>query len=569
MTQFGLAIRNFVGPGEVPDVAGLYAYAERAEALGFESLWAWDHVLLGVEPSFPIIDSITTLGAVAARTRTIKLGTGVLVLPLRNPVVAAKALGSLDVISGGRLILGVAAGWYAREFDAVGVPFKQRGRIFERNLDILLRLWTEERVTLKADEFNLREAVMVPRTAQRPRPPVLVGGYVDAVLKRAGTVGDGWLTYFYTPESFTKSWQKVQAFAKEAGRDPSTLTATNQLAIYVGKNRAETEKDMRHWLSTEWDTAAWSESTIEHAIHGSAGRVRRAAARPRANRRESDYPHPVPIRARAGGAGRQGGLAKAMTTYIDINCDMGESYGRWTLGNDEGVMPHITSANVACGFHGGEPHVMRKTVELALKHGVAIGAHPGLPDLMGFGRRRMEVSPQEIKDIHRYQVGALGAFVKAAGATLQHVKAHGIQYHMFEENLELGRASAEQVLELDPNLILMVMAMTKYDAEARKTKARVAAEGFADRVYADDGQLVSRKLGKDALVSDPAKAAEQAVRMVMEQKVKTITGKTITAKVDTICIHGDSPGADKIVAAVREGLVKAGATVKPLRDWFS
>jgi 5-oxoprolinase (ATP-hydrolysing) subunit A len=256
------------------------------------------------------------------------------------------------------------------------------------------------------------------------------------------------------------------------------------------------------------------------------------------------------------------------TTYIDINCDMGESYGRWTLGNDEGVMPHITSANVACGFHGGEPHVMRKTVELALKHGVAIGAHPGLPDLMGFGRRRMELSPQEIKDIHRYQVGALWAFVKAAGATLQHVKAHGIQYHMFEENLPLGRATAEGVKELDPSIILMTMAMTKYDAEARKTKARVAAEGFADRVYADDGQLVSRKLGKDALVSDPAKAAEQAVRMVMEQKVKTITGKTIPAKVDTICIHGDSPGADKIVAAVREGLVKAGATVKPLRDWF-
>jgi UPF0271 protein len=257
-----------------------------------------------------------------------------------------------------------------------------------------------------------------------------------------------------------------------------------------------------------------------------------------------------------------------MTTYIDINCDMGESYGRWTLGNDEGVMPHITSANIACGFHGGEPHVMRKTVELALKHGVAIGAHPGLPDLMGFGRRRMELSPQEIKDIHRYQVGALGAFVKAAGATLQHVKAHGIQYHMFEENLELGRASAEQVLELDPNLILMVMAMTKYDAEARKTKARVAAEGFADRVYADDGQLVSRKLGKDALVSDPAKAADQAVRMVMEGKVRTITGKTIDVKIQTICIHGDSPGADKIVAAVRDGLVKAGAVVKPLREWL-
>jgi alkanesulfonate monooxygenase len=269
MTDFGLAIRNFVGPGEVPDVDAIYAYAARAEALGFESLWAWDHVLLGVEPSFPILDSVTTLGAVAARTTRVKLGTGVLVLPLRNPVVAAKALGSLDVISNGRLVLGVAAGWYAREFDAVGVPFKQRGKLFERNLEILMKLWTQERVTLKVDEFNLREAVMVPRTTQRPRPPILVGGYVDAVLRRAGTVGDGWLTYFYTPESFTKGWAKVQAFAREAGRDPTTLRSTNQLAIYVGRDREQTTADMRRWLSTEWDVAAWSESTIEHAIHGS------------------------------------------------------------------------------------------------------------------------------------------------------------------------------------------------------------------------------------------------------------------------------------------------------------
>ena len=270
MTEFALAVRNFVGPGEVPDVEGIYAYAERAEALGFESLWAWDHILLGVEPAFPILDSITILGAIAARTRRIKLGTGVLVLPLRNPVTAAKALGSLDVISGGRLILGVAAGWYAREFDAVGVPFKQRGRHFERNLDILLRLLSDERVTLKVDEFNLREAVMVPRPAQRPRPPLLIGGYVDAVLRRVATMGDGWLTYFYTPESFTRAWQKIHAFAREAGRDPSRLTATNQLAIYVGASRAQTAADMRRWLSTEWDVASWSESTIEHAIHGSA-----------------------------------------------------------------------------------------------------------------------------------------------------------------------------------------------------------------------------------------------------------------------------------------------------------
>jgi alkanesulfonate monooxygenase len=191
------------------------------------------------------------------------------VLPLRNPTVAAKAIGTLDVISKGRLILGVAAGWYAREFDAVGVPFKQRGRLFERNFEILTRLWTEDRVTLQADEFNLREAVMRPRTAQRPRPPILIGGYVDAVLKRVAAKSDGWLTYFYTPESYRRGWEKILGFAREAGRDPTALTGTNQLAILVGPSRAETEASMRQWLQTEWDVAAWSESTIEHAIRGS------------------------------------------------------------------------------------------------------------------------------------------------------------------------------------------------------------------------------------------------------------------------------------------------------------
>jgi probable F420-dependent oxidoreductase len=268
--DIGLAIKNFVGPAETPDVDAILEYSARAEALGFESLWAWDHVILGVEPSFPILDAVGTLTAIAVRTQRIKLGTGILVLPLRNPTVAAKALGTLDVISKGRLVLGVAAGWYAREFDAVGVPFKQRGRLFERNLDVLVRLFTEDRVTLQADELNLREAVMRPRPVQRPRPPILIGGYVDAVLRRVATRGDGWLTYFYTPESYRRSWTKIEAFAREAGRDPGTLTGTNQLAIYVGRSRAETEEPMRRWLQTEWDVAAWSESTIEHAIRGSA-----------------------------------------------------------------------------------------------------------------------------------------------------------------------------------------------------------------------------------------------------------------------------------------------------------
>jgi probable F420-dependent oxidoreductase len=268
--DFGLAVKNFVGPGETPNVDDILQYAEQAERLGFESLWAWDHILLGVEPSFPILDSLSTLAAMAARTSRIKLGTGVLVLPLRNPVVTAKVLASIDQISRGRLIVGAAAGWYAREFDAVGIPFKQRGRIMDRNLDILVRLWTEEQVTAQVDGFNLRQAVMTPRPYQQPHPPILIGGYVDAVLRRAARRGDGWLTYFYTADSFQRSWKKVLEYAREYGRDPSKLSGTNQLAIYVGKSRQDVEEPMRHWLSTEWDTASWSESTIEHAIMGSA-----------------------------------------------------------------------------------------------------------------------------------------------------------------------------------------------------------------------------------------------------------------------------------------------------------
>ncbi len=268
--SFGLALRNFVGPGETPDVDAMLAYAQRAEELGFESLWVWDHMLLGVEPAFPIIDSLSMLTAIAARTSRIKLGTGVLVLPLRNPVVIAKTLTSLDRISKGRLILGTAAGWYAREFDAVGVDFKRRGRIFERNLDLLLRLWTEESVTQQVDNLNLRQAVVLPKPYQSPRPPVLIGGYVEAVLRRVARMADGWLTYFYTPEAFTRSWKKVLDYAQEYGRDPTTLSSTNQLAIYVGPPKVEADPPMRQWLSTEWDVAKWSESTIDHAICGTA-----------------------------------------------------------------------------------------------------------------------------------------------------------------------------------------------------------------------------------------------------------------------------------------------------------
>ena len=267
-THFGLAINNFVGPDETPDVDEIIRYSERAEELGFESLWAWDHMLLGVKPAFPILDSLSILTAIAMRTSRVKLGTGILVLPMRNPVVLAKVLSSLDQISKGRVILGTAAGWYSREFDAVGVPFKERGRIFERNLDILYRLWTQDSVTVQADGLNLREAVLLPKSYQKPRPQVLIGGYVDRVLRRVARSADGWLTYFYTAEGCLRSWAKIQAYAKEYGRDPKELTYTNQLAIYVGPPKVKADGPMRHWLSTEWDVASWSDSTLEHAIRG-------------------------------------------------------------------------------------------------------------------------------------------------------------------------------------------------------------------------------------------------------------------------------------------------------------
>ncbi len=254
------------------------------------------------------------------------------------------------------------------------------------------------------------------------------------------------------------------------------------------------------------------------------------------------------------------------TNYIDLNCDMGESYGRWTLGADAEIMPFITSANIACGFHGGDPHVMRQTVDLALRHGVAIGSHPGLPDLIGFGRRRMDVTPQEARDYMVYQTGALREVVTLAGGDLQHVKPHGILYNMMEADEELAEAAGAASLSM--KLILMTAASGKFDARCRKMGARVAGEGFADRAYQVDGRLVSRKL-PGSLITDPQKAAAQAVRMAAEGKVRTIDGVDIDISVQTICCHGDTPGAQHIVRAVREALEKAGCRVKPLREWLS
>lgn len=267
-TTFGIAMRNFQAYPELPDAGALIEYGVRMEELGYESVWVWDHILLGVDPHFPIIESLSLLTAVAARTSTIKLGTGILVLPLRNPLVLAKQLSSIDQISNGRLVLGMASGWYKREFDAVGIDFAKRGKIMDRNLEIMTRLWQEDMVRGEYPPHNLRNSVMFPKPVQTPRPTILIGGYVDRVLKRAAVAGDGWLTYFYTPEGFTKSWNKVRTFAEEAGKDPDSLENCNQLPIMVGK-REEVAGPMDQWLHTEWDFASWSDSTPESAITGS------------------------------------------------------------------------------------------------------------------------------------------------------------------------------------------------------------------------------------------------------------------------------------------------------------
>jgi alkanesulfonate monooxygenase len=262
---FGLAMRNFTTYPEIPDPQALIACAVKAETLGFDSVWVWDHIFLGVDPPFPVIDSLTLLSAVAARTTKIKLGTGVLVLPLRNPVVLAKELSSLDLIAGGRLLLGMASGWYKREFDAVGVPFNERGRIMDRNLEMLHRLWTEEQVDGEYPPHRLRGSNLSPKPSRLP--VMLIGGYVDRVLKRAALNG-GWLTYFYTPESFTRSWAKVRSYAEAAGKDPAGLLNANQLPIRIGPSRAAIEGPMMEWLGQEWDYASWSESTKDAAIIG-------------------------------------------------------------------------------------------------------------------------------------------------------------------------------------------------------------------------------------------------------------------------------------------------------------
>lgn len=245
---------------------------------------------------------------------------------------------------------------------------------------------------------------------------------------------------------------------------------------------------------------------------------------------------------------------------VDLNCDLGESFGAYKIGMDEEILRFVTSANIACGFHAGDPSVMKKTVKLALDNKVEIGAHPGLPDLAGFGRRNMNISPQEAHDIVIYQIGALSGFVKAEGTKMQHVKPHGALYNMAAKNSNLANAIAEAVYKVDSELILFGLAGSELIRAGERIGLQTANEVFADRTYDIDGTLTPRT-EPDALIHDKDQAVSQVVRMIKKGKVTTRQGADAPVKADTICIHGDGSEALIFARQIKETLEASGIEI--------
>ena len=249
---------------------------------------------------------------------------------------------------------------------------------------------------------------------------------------------------------------------------------------------------------------------------------------------------------------------------IDLNCDMGESFGAYTIGHDAEVMPFITSANVACGLHAGDPTVIRDTIKLAKQHGVAVGAHPGFPDLVGFGRREMHMSPREVEDSLVYQIGAVAGIAAAEGVRLQHVKAHGALYNMAVRDSALAEAIARAIAAVDRSLLMLGLPNSELIRAGEKAGLAVVAEAFADRAYEPDGQLVSRRK-PGAVIHDPETVVARVVRMACEGVATAIDGSTVRLNAGTICTHGDTPGAHELVKRIRAGLEAAGVVVKAMR----
>lgn len=248
---------------------------------------------------------------------------------------------------------------------------------------------------------------------------------------------------------------------------------------------------------------------------------------------------------------------------VDLNCDLGESFGNYKLGLDGEVIKYISSANIACGYHASDPLVMSETVKLAKENNVSIGAHPGFPDLMGFGRRNVAVSPAEAKAYILYQIGALDAFCKANGTKLVHVKPHGALYNMAASDIKLAKAICEGIYEYDKNLIILALSGSKMIEAAKDVGIKYASEVFADRAYEDDGSLVSRRK-EGAVIHDEDLAVSRVIRMIKEKKVTTISGKDITISADSVCIHGDNEHALEFARKMRAAFEKEGIVVSSL-----
>ncbi|HXX36601.1 MAG TPA: 5-oxoprolinase subunit PxpA [bacterium] len=257
-----------------------------------------------------------------------------------------------------------------------------------------------------------------------------------------------------------------------------------------------------------------------------------------------------------------------MLRIVDFNCDLGESFGAYTIGADAEMMGIVTSANVACGFHGGDPLVMERTVRLAREHGVGIGAHPGFPDLAGFGRREMRLSPDELRTAFIYQIGALTAFAHAQGTSVQHVKGHGALQNTAAYDETLSRAIVEAVASVDRRLIIVAFPDSVLARVARDAGLAVAREAFGDRGYTRNGKLVSRSHPL-ALVTDPEAVAHRVLRIATEGIVETVDGGEFRLEPDTICFHGDTPSAPALARAARDVLARAGVRVAPLGQWLT
>ncbi len=249
-----------------------------------------------------------------------------------------------------------------------------------------------------------------------------------------------------------------------------------------------------------------------------------------------------------------------MSLRIDMNCDMGESFGAWKMGSDEEILPFVSSANIACGYHAGDPATMRKTVAAALKHGVRIGAHPGLPDLQGFGRRNMAISPQEAYDMMVVQIGSLAAVAASQGAKLSHVKAHGQLYNMSVKNEALAKALAQAVFDVNRELVFFGLAGSLMLDIAESVGLRTASEVFADRLYQPDGTLTPRSQ-PGAMIEEVEVSILQTLQMVKEGTVTASDGSKVKVRADTLCIHGDQPGAVTFAKSTREALTREGVTI--------